>query len=126
MTLKSGLKSQLNAISQRVAKAEKMAEKQVRTALKSTEQFRTHQLKNVQHLIKRARTLKQHQLVKNAEKLTKDLETRASAGLHLLFTKLNVPTRYDLERLSKRVSQLQKRLDDIEKTKGSRSTHKEG
>jgi len=95
----------------------KNAEKQIKTALKSTEKFRQQQLKNVQNLIKKARGLKQKQVVEGAERVRKEIEQKAGEGLDLLFAKLNLPSKKELERLNKRVSSLQKRLEEVEASK---------
>ncbi|MBN8555732.1 MAG: hypothetical protein J0L93_09835 [Deltaproteobacteria bacterium] len=113
------LKAQLQSISQKVSKAEKLAGKQIRHALKSTQSFRTQQMKNIQDLVKHARTLKNTKLAKQADQMRKDFETKAVEGLDLLLTKIHIPTRKELERLSKKVAALQKQLDDSKKTKRS-------
>lgn len=118
MSLQSGIKKQLNTIVSTVTSAEKAAEKQIRTALKSTEKFRHEQLKNVQSLIKKARANKKgQQFLAQAEKVRKDIETRATTGVDLLLAKLNLPSKKEIERLNKRVSSLQKRLEEVESSK---------
>jgi hypothetical protein len=117
--MQAKLKNQIDSISEKVSKAEKMAEKQIRQALKNTENFRSQQLKNIQQLIKQARTLKDSNIAKRADQVRKDLETKASEGLNLLLARINVPTKKEIERLSKKVASLQKRLDEVEKTKSS-------
>jgi len=115
MTLPAELKKQLNTIVTTVSSAEKVAEKQIRTALKSTEKFRQQQLKTVQNLIKKARNHKKgQQLLAQAEKVKRDIESRATTGLDLLLAKLNLPTKKEVERLNKRMANLQKRLDQVE------------
>lgn len=111
MSLQSNLKKQIGAI--------KNAEKQIKTALKSTEKFRNQQLKNVQSLIKKARGLKHAQVVEGAERVRKEIEQKAGEGLELLLAKLNLPTKKEIERLNKRVSSLQKRLEEVETSKKS-------
>ncbi len=117
MTLAKNLKQQITSISQKVAKAEKIAEKQILQAVKSTETFRNQQMKNAHALLKKARALKQADLVKNAEKVKKDLEGRAVEGVSKIFAKLNLPSRKEIDRLNKKISTLQKRLDEVEKKK---------
>ncbi len=102
------LKTQLNGISKRVSAAEKTAEKQFKLLMKSTEQFREQQIKNVQKLIKNAKHLRQTALAKQAEGLKKDLEVGARAGFNLLLQKLDLTRRKDFERLQRRVSELEK------------------
>jgi len=120
MAARTNLKTQLNSISSRVIKAEKKAEYQVKQALKSTEQFRKGQLKNIQKIVKQARRLKKKDLLKKAECVRAELETKASQGLGFLLKTLNVPTKKEIERLNKKVTSLQKRLDKLEKPRASK------
>lgn len=122
MAIPANLKKQLETIRTKVTHAEKLAEKQIKTALKSTEKFRADQLKNVQNLIKTARGLKQAQLIEAAEKVRADIEERASAGLDLIMGKLNLPNKKEIERLNKRISALQKRVEELETTKSPASS----
>jgi polyhydroxyalkanoate synthesis regulator phasin len=116
MSFKSNFKHQIESISSRVLDAEKAAEKQIRAVLKSSEHLRDKQLKNVQMLMKRAKALRQTDIAKRAEKVAKEIEGRAATGLEILLSKLNVPSRAEVDRLNKKISALQKRLDQSEKT----------
>lgn len=123
MTTSHPLKTKLETIRNRVTAAEKVAEKQIRSALKSTEKFRSDQLKTVQGLLKKARSSKQSQhLISQAEKVRHEIEERATAGLDLVMAKLNLPSRKEVERLTKRISSLQKRLEEVETTTHSRAS----
>jgi polyhydroxyalkanoate synthesis regulator phasin len=108
------MKKKLETIVGKVKHAEKNAEKQVREAMKSAEKFRETQMKNVQSLIKQARSLKKEDIAARAEQVRKDLEKGASQGFELLLAKLNVPTRGEVDRLNKRISALQKKIDEFE------------
>jgi SMC interacting uncharacterized protein involved in chromosome segregation len=115
MTIRANLKSQIDSLASRVTQAEKTAAKQVRNVLKSTEKFRGQQLKRVQLLLKKAEKLKATPLAKRAEEVRSQIESGASAGLQFLIAKLNVPSRAEVERLNKKISGLQKRIDELEK-----------
>jgi polyhydroxyalkanoate synthesis regulator phasin len=119
MVARSNLHTQIDNIANRVTQAEKAAAKQVRHVLKSTEKFRNQQLKNVQALIKQAERLKATPLAKRAEQLRDELETKASAGLHYLMGKMNLPSRSEIDRLTKKISTMQKRIDELEKASKS-------
>jgi len=111
------MKKKLEDIVGKMKNAEKTAEKKVREALKTSEKFRETQMKNVQSLIKQARSLKKEDLVSKAEQVRKDLEKGASEGFELLLTKLNIPTRAEIERLNKRMTSLQKKIDELQNSK---------
>lgn len=115
MSFKSNLKTQIDSISSKVMDAEKNAEKKIRAAIKSTESLREKQLKNVERLMKRAQALRETEIAKKAERVAKDLENRAATGFEILLSRMNVPTRSEVERLHKKISALQKRLDEYEK-----------
>ena len=108
------MKKKLETIVGKVKHAEKNAEKQVREAMKSAEKFRETQMKNVHSLIKQARSLKKEDFAARAEQVRKDLEKGASQGFELLLAKLNVPTRGEVDRLNKRITALQKKIDEFE------------
>ncbi len=115
MTIPTELKKQLDAIKNRVTQAEKAAEKQIHAAIKGTEKFRTHQMKNVQNLIKKARANKQSQeFLAKAEQVRSELSETATAGLDMLLQKMNLPSKKEVDRLNKRISSLQKRLEELE------------
>jgi polyhydroxyalkanoate synthesis regulator phasin len=114
------LKLQLNSISSKIMKAEKKAEKQVKDAVKSSEAFRKSQLKNIQKVLKQAQRLKKKDLVRQAEKMKNDLEGKASKGLDFLLKTINVPSKKEIGRLSRKVGSLQKRLDALEKKRTTR------
>lgn len=116
MSFQSNFKHQIESISSKVLDAEKAAEKQIRAVIKSTEHLRTKQLKNVQNLMKRARALRETEIAKRAEKVAKEIEGRAATGIEILMAKLNVPTRAEVDRLTKKINALQKRLDESEKS----------
>lgn len=113
----SEMKKKLETIVSKVKEAEKTAEKSIRDAMKSSEKFRETQMKNVQSLIKQARSLKKEDIVSKAEQVRKDLEKGASQGFDLLLTKLNVPTRAEIDRLNKRISSLQKKVEELQESK---------
>ncbi len=115
MAIRSNLKTQIDTLASRVNQAEKAAGKQVRQIIKSTEKFRNQQLKNVQVLMKKAEKLKATPLAKRAEQVKDQIETGASAGLHFVMGKLNLPSRAEVERLQKKITTLQKRIDELEK-----------
>lgn len=119
MSLQTNLKSQMNSLSSKVTKAEKVAAKQIRQILKSTERIRGQQLKHIQSLIRKAEALKSTTLAKQARSVKSEVESRASAGLELLLAKLNVPSRKELERLTKKVTSLQKKIEDLEKSRSA-------
>jgi len=125
MAIPTNLKKQLETIKTRVTNAEKVAEKQIRSALKTTEKFRDDQMKNVQNLIKKARTMKQAEFVEAAERLRSEIEERATAGFDLLIGKLNLPNKKEVDRLNKRISALQKRVEELETNKAEAKSTEE-
>ena len=114
------LKTQLNSITSRITKVEKKAEKQIKQALKSSEKFKKQQLKNVQTVIRQARKLKKMDLIRQAEKVRREIEGRATKGMIKIMDVLNLPSKKEIGRLSRKVGALQKRLDQIEKQRNSR------
>ena len=116
MSFNSNFKQLVDHLSNNVKNAEKAAEKQIRAVLKSTEHLRDKQLKNVQVLMKRAKALRATEIANRAERVAKEIEGRATTGLEILLAKLNVPTRSEIERLTKKINALQKRLDESEKS----------
>lgn len=121
--LQSNLKKQLDSIKAKVVEVEKTAEKQVKSAFKNTEKFRAEQLKHVHALIKKAQNSKQgHHIVEAADRLKSDLEGKASAGFDLLLAKLNLPNKKEIDRLNKRISALQKRVEELEITPTKKPT----
>lgn len=121
MALPQQLREQVVALSQKVTKAEKIAEKQVKQILKSTERFRGQQLKKVQVLIKQAERLKSGPLVNKAKQVRSSLESSAALGIDYLMNRLDIPTKKEIERLNKKVAHLQKKIESLEKSKSSQS-----
>ncbi len=119
MALRTNLKSQLGNLSNTVHQAEKAATKQIRQIMKSTERIRAKQLKHVHSLIKKAEMLRSSGLAKQAEKVKDEIESRATAGFEILMSKLNLPSKKEIERLTKKVSALQKKIEDLEKTRST-------
>lgn len=115
MPLANQIKAQVNTLSQKVTQAEKVAGKQVRQILKSTEKFRGQQLKKLQQLVKKAEGLKSNELVVKANKVRHTIESGAALGFEMLLAKMDIPSKKEIERLNKKVATLQKRLDEVEK-----------
>jgi len=117
MNLANELKSQVEGLSKKVLSAEKNAAKQVRTILKGTEKFRSQQLKKLQQLAKRGQQLKSTDLGRKAQQVRDQIEAGAQLGWDFLLQKLDLPSKKDLERLTKKVSSLQKKIDELETKK---------
>lgn len=115
MATRSNIRIQLTHLAGKVSQAEKNATKQIKTILKGTERFRSEQLKNVKLIIKRAQRLRASPLTQRAEELKQRIETGASAGFQLLLTRLNVPSKNEVERLQKKLVGMQKRIEELEK-----------
>lgn len=115
--LSTRLKKQLDTVSGKIMSAEKMAEKQVKDVLSTTEKIRKEQLKNVQELMKEAKRLDSKALMRRAEKIKKEIETKASVGFAGILKTLNVPSSKELAALKRKVSTLEKKLKDLEKQK---------
>ena len=117
MTLANQFKNQVEGLSKKVIEAEKNAAKQVRTILKGTEKFRAQQLKKLQQLAKRGQQLKSTDLGKRAQQVRDQIEAGAQLGWDLLLQKLDLPSKKDFERLTKKVSSLQKKIEELENKK---------
>ncbi len=119
MALANQIKSQVSTLSQKVQNAEKAAGKQVKQILKSTEKFRGQQVKKLQQLVKKAEGINAHEIVTRAKQARDTIESSAALGMEILLNKFDLPSKKDFDRLNKKVVALQKRLDEIEKTRSS-------
>ena len=119
MSLANQLRSQVEELSKKVVAVEKNAAKQVRSVIKSTEKFRAQQLKKLQQLAKKSQSLKTTDLVKRVHQVRDQIETGAQMGWELLLQRMDLPSKKDLERLTKKVASLQKKIDELESKKSS-------
>lgn len=114
------LAARLKTITEKMSQAEKLAEKQLKNVYKTTEAFRARQIKSAQEIFKTAKKLREGNLAKQANRVRRDIESRAHDSLETMLEKLNLPTKKEMDRLRKQVSHLQKRLDDLENPRGAK------
>lgn len=115
------LKTQLEAISGKILQVEKSAEKQLKDIFEKTTKNRSEQLKKVQALIREAKQMDSGRLLSSAERLRKEIETKAEDGMENVFRKLRIGTHREVDSLKKKISLLEKRIKDLET--GSQSTN---
>jgi|GEM_PF-4807231 len=107
-------KKQLDQVSTQIMKVEKNAQKQIQSVLKKTERMKSQQKKRLQVLIKDAKKMKAGQVISQAEKLKKEIESKANMGFEMLLKKLNMPSKKEVDALKRKVSSLDKKLKAFE------------
>lgn len=116
MAMSAKLKESLDQIHKQILGAERIAKEQVSVLLKKTDSLRKQQVKALKPLLERAKKLKDHQLAKQVDRLMKDVEAKASHGLDIALDRLDVSKKSEVEKLNKTIHQLQKRLEELERS----------
>ena len=125
-----GIRARLEAVQGTLKRVQAEGERVVGRIRKDAgELLSTNRQKAVQDLLKQAQKLR-GDLQKRAERAVKDLEERgqrivaliekqAEKGVEPIVRGLNLPTRDEVEKLKKRMAQLEKRLDEMAGSKAA-------
>jgi polyhydroxyalkanoate synthesis regulator phasin len=114
MTTAENLKKKITEVSQKVLKAEKAAEAQIHQVVQKVDVVRKEQLKKARELMDEAKKLKSKELMKHVDSARQQIEEKATLGIETVLKKLNLPTNKDIDRLTRKIAALEKRLKDLD------------